>query len=86
MLAGTPVSQQVFPLNIEAQDTTPVYANQGIYVPGSQTQNQDTVPAMLTPGEFVFTREAVQGAAPNGTRQDQARAMYKMMRNLEGRA
>ena len=86
MLAGTPVSQQVFPLNIEAQDTTPVYANQGIYVPGSQTQNQDTVPAILTPGEFVFTREAVQGAAPNGTRQDQARAMYKMMRGLEGRA
>ena len=88
MLAGGSVSQQQFPLDVVLEDVTPtqLFANQGIYVPGDQTQNRDTVPAMLTPGEFVFTREAVQGAAPNGTRQDQARAMYGMMRDLEGRA
>jgi hypothetical protein len=54
-------------------------------VPGSRAQNQDTVPAALTPGEFVFTQDAVRGAAPNGTRQQQVRAMYDIMRGLEGR-
>ncbi|NBP13702.1 hypothetical protein EBU95_04780 [bacterium] len=33
-----------------------VYANRGIFVP----RGPDTVPAMLTPGEFVVRREAVQ--------------------------
>jgi len=33
-----------------------VYANQGMFVP----RGTDTVPAMLTPGEFVVRREAVQ--------------------------
>ena len=32
--------------------------NSGGFVPG--TGNRDTVPAMLTPGEFVVKREAVQ--------------------------
>jgi len=41
---------------------------------------------MLTPGEFVFTQDAVRGAAPNGSRQQQVRAMYDIMRGLEGRA
>ena len=88
MLAGIPVAQPQFPLDVELQDITPtrLNANQGTYVPGNQTQNKDSVPAMLTPGEFVFTRDAVRGAAPNGTRQQQAQAMYKMMRGLEGRA
>jgi TP901 family phage tail tape measure protein len=34
----------------------PVYANNGIFVP----RGTDTVPAMLTPGEFVVRRAAVQ--------------------------
>jgi hypothetical protein len=33
-----------------------IYANRGIFVP----RGTDTVPAMLTPGEFVVRREAVQ--------------------------
>jgi hypothetical protein len=33
-----------------------VYANRGIFIP----RGTDTVPAMLTPGEFVVRREAVQ--------------------------
>ena len=36
----------------------PVEMNKGGEVPGSG--NTDTVPAMLTPGEFVMTKEAVQ--------------------------
>ena len=35
----------------------PMYANKGGEVPGQG--NTDTVPAMLTPGEFVLTKEAV---------------------------
>lgn len=34
----------------------PVYANRGMFVP----RGTDTVPAMLTPGEFVVNRSAVQ--------------------------
>ena len=43
----------------ETQDTTenPEKMNKGGEVPGSG--NTDTVPAMLTPGEFVLTKEAV---------------------------
>ena len=37
--------------------TTPIGMNQGGQVPGSG--NQDTVPAMLTPGEFVMSKDAV---------------------------
>ena len=76
-------ARTVFPLNVE---TLPMYAQQGGVVPGDTSQNQDTVPAMLTPGEFVFTQDAVRGAAPKGSRQQQARAMYEIMRGLEGRA
>ena len=76
-------ARTVFPLNVE---TLPMYAQQGGVVPGDTSQHQDTVPAMLTPGEFVFTQDAVRGAAPNGSRQQQARAMYDIMRGLEGRA
>jgi len=34
----------------------PVYANKGLFVP----RGTDTVPAMLTPGEFVINRDAAQ--------------------------
>jgi hypothetical protein len=89
MLAGQAVTQQQFPLDVRLQDVTPTRLNamqQGGSVPGSRAQNQDTVPAMLTPGEFVFTQDAVRGASPNGSRQQQVRAMYDIMRGLEGRA
>jgi hypothetical protein len=88
MLAGQAVTQQQFPLDVRLRDVTPTRLNaqQGGAVPGSRAQNQDTVPAMLTPGEFVFTQDAVRGASPNGSRQQQVRAMYDIMRGLEGRA
>ena len=88
MLAGREVAQRQFPLDVRLRDLTPTVFNaqSGGMVPGSRAQNRDTVPASLTPGEFVFTQDAVRGAAPNGTRQQQARAMYNIMRGLEGRA
>jgi len=45
--AGTPVAMATGGI---------VYANRGIFIP----RGTDTVPAMLTPGEFVVRREAVQ--------------------------
>jgi hypothetical protein len=88
MLAGLNVGQSQFPLDVRLRPITPTVLNarHGGMVPGSRAQNKDTVPAALTPGEFVFTQDAVRGAAPNGTRQQQARAMYDIMRGLEGRA
>ena len=88
MLAGQTVAQQQFPLDVRLRDITPTTLNaqEGGAVPGNRALNQDTVPAMLTPGEFVFTQDAVRGAAPNGSRQQQVRAMYDIMRGLEGRA
>jgi hypothetical protein len=86
-LAGGTVSQAQFPLDVRLRDITPqrLNAQYGGMVPGSRAQNKDSVPASLTPGEFVFTQDAVRGAAPDGTRQQQASAMYKIMRGLEGR-
>ena len=48
------------PPPLETQDTTenPEKMNKGGEVPGSG--NTDTVPAMLTPGEFVLTKDAVK--------------------------
>jgi hypothetical protein len=40
-----------------------VYANQGMLVP-YQPKGTDTVPAMLTPGEFVINRQATQKHLP----------------------
>ena len=42
----------------EQKDPKPKKFNKGGEVPGSG--NKDTVPAMLTPGEFVMTKDAVQ--------------------------
>ena len=36
-----------------------VYANQGMLIP-YRPQGTDTVPAMLTPGEFVVNRKATE--------------------------
>jgi hypothetical protein len=40
-----------------------VYANQGMLIP-YQPKGTDTVPAMLTPGEFVVNRQATQANLP----------------------
>ena len=41
----------------------PIYANKGMLVP-YQPRGTDTVPAMLTPGEFVINRQAAQNNLP----------------------
>jgi hypothetical protein len=50
---------------------------------GPGTGTSDSIPAMLSDGEFVFTARAVRNAG-NGSRRKGARRMYKLMKMLEG--
>ena len=52
--------------------------------PGLGSGRRDDVPAMLTDGEFVMTRRAVQNAG-NGNLNNGMKNMYSLMRNLEAR-
>ena len=55
----------------------------GISGPGTETS--DSIPAMLSDGEFVMTAKAVRGAG-NGSRREGMKTMYEMMRRFEGNA
>lgn len=71
----------------------PVYMNKGgdpsqfprktgpINGPGTGTS--DSIPAMLSDGEFVFTAKAVRNAG-GGSRRKGAKRMYALMKKLEG--
>ena len=78
--------------------TKPVYINQGGYIdgqyfprrdggimPSEGSGTKDDVPAMLTAGEFVLTRDAVKGLG-NGNLNRGIQEAYSMMDNLERRA
>jgi len=58
--------------------------NGGI-MPSEGSGTKDDVPAMLTAGEFVMTRDAVKGAG-NGSLDRGIQKMYGMMDKLEGMA
>lgn len=49
---------------------------------GPGTGTSDSIPAMLSDGEFVFTAKAVRNAG-GGSRRKGAKRMYKLMRALE---
>lgn len=51
---------------------------------GPGTGTSDSIPAMLSDGEFVFTAKAVR-AMGNGSRRKGAKKMYKLMKMLEGK-
>jgi hypothetical protein len=55
----------------------------GINGPGTGTS--DSIPAMLSDGEFVITAKAVRGAG-NGSRREGAKKLYRMMHALEKKA
>jgi hypothetical protein len=61
-LAGVPNTAQI-QADIVAYRNGTFYANTGGMVPGSG--NTDTVPAMLTPGEFVLKKKAAQALGLN---------------------
>lgn len=52
---------------------------------GPGTETSDSIPALLSDGEFVFTAKAVRGAG-GGSRRAGAKRMYAMMKALEKRA
>ena len=53
-------------------------------MPNEGIPNEDSVKAMLMPGEFVMTTNAVRGAG-NGDMNKGINNMYSVMRNLESR-
>jgi hypothetical protein len=79
------------------EDINPVYAatmNKGGVmdfpekdgmINGPGNGQSDDIPAMLSDGEFVFTKQAVM-AAGNGDREQGTKKMYEMMYSLEDKA
>ena len=63
----------------------PVSAAEGGAIVGPGTGTSDSIPAMLSDGEFVMTANAVKGAG-GGDRQKGAKRMYAMMKQYEGRS
>ena len=57
----------------------------GGHAQGPGTGTSDSIPAMLSDGEFVMTADAVRGAG-GGDRREGARRMYEAMDRLEARA
>lgn len=54
-------------------------------ISGPGTETSDSIPAMLSDGEFVMTAKAVRGMG-NGSRREGAKRMYKLMHQLERNA
>jgi|GEM_PF-1343410 len=54
-------------------------------ISGPGTETSDSIPAMLSDGEFVMTAKAVRGAG-KGSRREGAKRMYQMMRKFERKA
>ena len=69
---GQPMSIQDFP------------RKQG-HISGPGTATSDSVPALLSDGEFVMTADAVKGIG-NGSRREGAKKMYNLMNQFERRA
>lgn len=63
----------------------PEFAADGGAISGPGTGTSDSIPAMLSDGEFVMTAKAVRGMG-NGSRKKGAAEMYKMMNKLESMA
>jgi hypothetical protein len=51
-------------------------------IDGPGTGTSDSIPAMLSDGEFVFTAKAVRNMG-NGSRREGAKRMYALMKQLE---
>ena len=63
----------------------PMTAAQGGEIVGPGTPTSDSIPALLSDGEFVMNAAAVRGAG-GGDRKEGAKRMYSMMREFERRA
>jgi hypothetical protein len=61
------------------------YPRRNGQINGPGTEKSDSIPAMLSDGEFVMTAAAVRGAG-KGSRRAGAKQMYKLMHQLEKNA
>ena len=82
---------QGLPIQYESSGLPSLFAAQGGstsfprkmgYIQGQGTGKSDSIPAMLSNNEFVFTENAVKGAGGGSVREG-AKKMYAMMHNLE---
>jgi hypothetical protein len=71
---------------VQAAEGGPIYPRRnGGIMPDEGVRGKDSVRALLMPGEFVMTTDAVRGAG-KGNLETGIRNMYSVMRNLESRA
>lgn len=83
--ASTPGGPFERPYVVQAAEGGAIFPRRnGGILPDEGVSGQDSVRAMLMPGEFVMTNKAVRGAG-NGNVQQGIHNMYSMMRNLETR-
>ena len=70
---------------VTAAEGGPIFPRRnGGIAPNEGTAGEDSVRAMLMPGEFVMTTDAVRGLG-NGNLNNGIQNMYSVMRNLESR-
>jgi hypothetical protein len=75
----------VSPSRFSKGSTPKFYPRKVGAINGPGTGTSDSIPAMLSDGEFVFTAKAVRGAG-EGSRIAGAKKMYQMMKALERKA
>lgn len=76
---------ELFGAQLAAADGGEVFPRRtGGIMPNEGTPGKDSVKALVMPGEFIFTTNAVKGAG-NGDLQQGINNMYGVMRNLEAR-
>jgi hypothetical protein len=85
LMASNPGGPFARPYVVQAAEGGAIFPRRnGGILPDEGIPGQDSVRAMLMPGEFVMTTNAVRGAG-DGNVQQGIRNMYSMMRNLETR-
>jgi hypothetical protein len=83
---SAPVQQPTYPIPGYAKGGDPKpthFPRKTGPINGPGTGTSDSIPAMLSDGEFVFTAKAVRNAG-GGSRRKGARRMYALMKKLEG--
>jgi len=85
LLQNMPISPFDRPYVIQAAEGGPIFPRRnGGIMPNEGIPDEDSVRAMLMPGEFVMTKDAVRGLG-NGNLNTGIKNMYSVMRNLERR-
>jgi LysM repeat protein len=85
LMASNPGGPFARPYVTQAAEGGPIFPRRtGGIAPTEGTPGEDSVRAMLMPGEFVMTTDAVRGLG-NGNLNNGIKNMYSVMRNLERR-